>query len=297
MTDATSPPRKPWLVLLWAFGLFVLAYFVLYAYYAVAGAVTGAGFKGIASGAVETPLTICIRGAIGSVAGIPFLFLIIRLLWRRPLAWLWIDRPNRRLIWHLGLGFLCAAMVVAVPLLLGYGTITAWPSRYSASTMALLLLGALGWTCFTALLEEVVFRGMVARELAQSWGWPAATVVTGLFFALVHMLGIVAILTPGTAVLLLIGGSAVNLLFVVLYRRNRSIWSPFGFHAGWNFTLAAIAGTTMSGQSADHGLFNIEIHGGLMRTGGEFGVELSLLAVVLYLAVAIAYGWRRGIVR
>ncbi len=76
----------------------------------------------------------------------------------------------------------------------------------------------------------------------------------GVYFAAVHFIAIFSILTPLLALAIVTFGVMISALFVALYVRGRSLWLPIGFHAGWNFALAGIAGTTMSGKERAFGL-------------------------------------------
>ncbi|MFC1572882.1 lysostaphin resistance A-like protein [Candidatus Eisenbacteria bacterium] len=189
------------------------------------------------------------------------------------------------------LGILMGIAIVSILWAFRVARISAYPTRFSGSHIAAILVGHCGWILFKSMLEETVFRGMATREFALRWGWPLATIIGGLYFAAIHFISIVPILTPSLAVSVLVAGIATNGLFVALYRRSRSLWFPIGFHAGWNFALAGILGTTMSGRARSFGLFQTELSGGQFLTGGEFGVEASLLAVILTIVAAIGVIW------
>jgi CAAX protease family protein len=286
MTHQTINPRNPWLVLLWTFGLFILANTVLYIHYALSAHFTGSGFDALASGSLKTPVTILIQGVVGLVIGVPFIFLITRFLWCRKLSWMGLSGNLRPAIGAALLGLASAGAVIGVLSMSGIARFAEFPPRFPTNTMILILIGQVCWILFKVLLEEVIFRGMVTRELAVRWGWPRAIVVGGLFFAFVHMVGIIPLLTLQLVSTLCVAGVAVNALFVALYIRGRSLWLPVGFHVGWNILLSVIAGTTMSGGASSYGLFRIEMEGHWFLTGGEFGVELSVVAILLYVIIA-----------
>ncbi|MGN6057582.1 MAG: CPBP family intramembrane glutamic endopeptidase, partial [Sphingomicrobium sp.] len=60
----------------------------------------------------------------------------------------------------------------------------------------------------------------------------------------------------------------------------RSLWMPIGLHAAWNFTQGYIFGVPVSGQ-AQQGLVTAKLSGPVLLSGGGFGLEASLIAVVL----------------
>jgi membrane protease YdiL (CAAX protease family) len=69
------------------------------------------------------------------------------------------------------------------------------------------------------------------------------------------------------------------------YMLTRSLWLPMGIHAGWNFTQGEIYDVPVSGTNA-HGLVQAELTGPPLLTGNGFGLEASLIAIV----IATAFG-------
>ncbi|MBN2433551.1 MAG: CPBP family intramembrane metalloprotease, partial [Acidobacteria bacterium] len=211
--------------------------------------------------------------------------------WRRDFGWLGLSRRVGGILTGFGLGLILPLPVAAVLAVTGGVRVTAFPGRFSGMEIAGIVAGYLGWALYTGVVEELVFRGMAVREWAVRWGWPAATVAGGLWFGLAHLLpGL-----PEMAILplaqVLLAAVAFSGLQVVLLVRRRSLWLPIGLHAGWNFTLAGILGATVSGRSR-LGLFNAELSGPAWLTGGEFGLEASLVAVAVYiLAAGIIWRW------
>src|SRR5206468_11120937 len=61
---------------------------------------------------------------------------------------------------------------------------------------------------------------------------------------------------------------------------TRSLWLPMGIHAAWNFTQGEIYDIPVSGIEA-HGLLTARLSGDPLLTGNGFGLEASLIAIVL----------------
>ena len=76
---------------------------------------------------------------------------------------------------------------------------------------------------------------------------------------------------------------------------KRRLWLPIGLHAAWNFTQAGIFGATVSGPTQG-GLLVSRITGPAWATGGSFGPEASLPAVIVSLSgvVLLVYIVRSG---
>ena len=62
---------------------------------------------------------------------------------------------------------------------------------------------------------------------------------------------------------------------------TRRLWLSIGFHVAWNYTQSAIFSGIVSGNEASQGLVRSTVSGPALLTGGSFGVESSLLALLL----------------
>jgi hypothetical protein len=61
---------------------------------------------------------------------------------------------------------------------------------------------------------------------------------------------------------------------------------------GWNFTEGSVFGMSVSGLNTTPGLFAGTLKGPVILTGGAFGPEASIFAVVVCLVVAVLLLWR-----
>jgi hypothetical protein len=295
LDDGEIRPRNPLIVLLWTFSLYLLVFMNQYVYFWLGSIATGASFGAIAGDKIETPLTVFLRGITGLALGVPALLLAVRFLWRRSWSWLGLWFRPGHLAGGAALGAVAAFAAVGVLAALKLARIAGWPARFAPLDLCAVLAGNCCWALFISMLEETVFRGMATREFALRWGWPAAAIGGGLYFAAIHLISVASVLTPSLVVGILAAGVSASVLFVALYVRSRSLWLPIGFHAGWNFALSAILGTTMSGKARGFGLFKVELSGPTLLSGGEFGVEMSVVSVILMIAVAaIVLCFRRG---
>lgn len=148
-----------------------------------------------------------------------------------------------------------------------------------------------------AMLEEVVFRGILFRQLERALGTTAAIVSTALVFAVVHLSnlgdgsGVSAFVTTFVSVAM-IGG-----FWTVLFARTRNLWFVTFHHAAWNFTIV-LSGAPLSGLGewlAAAPLLTVD-RGPAWLTGGAFGPENSLLTILIVAAVVAALT-RRTIAR
>jgi len=153
-------------------------------------------------------------------------------------------------------------------------------------------LGLVGVTALAAVTEELVFRGILFRVLERRTGTWLALAVTSAMFGALHLLNPDATLWGAVAIAVEAGG-----VLGAAYVATRSLWLPIGIHFGWNFAVAGIFGTVVSGSATPQGLLLGSTSGPVLLSGGAFGPEASLSAVVAGLvmtAVFLRLAHRRG---
>jgi len=283
--------RNPIVVILWSFGLYVLMHTWRYLGSWFAVQATGADFVSILTSAVESPEILLILGLTSAIIGIPVTLALVKYLWRRDFGWMCLRFKMRPMLAGFGLGLLVPLVIVLILWFLGSAAILEYPSRLSTRGTMAILAGYLGLSLFKGISEEVVFRGMAVREIAARWGWWVGGLAGGLYFGLAHVLGEIGQISVAEGIWIAVAGTMASALFVALLVRSRSLWLPIGFHAGWNFCLKAVLGTTMSGSESGFGLFRLELSGPPWLTGGEFGVEASVVSLLFYVLLAALVIW------
>ncbi|HEY5338613.1 MAG TPA: CPBP family intramembrane glutamic endopeptidase, partial [Rhizomicrobium sp.] len=139
---------------------------------------------------------------------------------------------------------------------------------------------ALAISVYSAVGEEIIFRGAVYRLLEEGCGTLVAIVLSGVLFGALHAFN------PGaTAVSTLAIAFEAGILLAAAYALTRSLWLPIGLHFGWNFTEGGIFGAAVSGGHMK-GLLNVPLSGPALLTGGAFGPEASIVAVGICLTAA-----------
>lgn len=154
-------------------------------------------------------------------------------------------------------------------------------------------LGALAmgaWAfAWVALLEELLFRGFVFQRLIDGLGrWPALLAMA-LLFALAHWGN------PGMDGPTLTWASIDTVLGALLlglaYLRTGSLALPIGIHFGWNWAQGALLGFDVSGFGQAGWLLPELLGKPQWLTGGAFGPEASVFAVLVD-AVAVGLMWK-----
>ncbi len=282
-------PRNPFVVLIWTFGLFMLMQFHQYIGILLSSMMCGASFQTIMEGEFNNHCCVFWRGLTAAVIGIPFVVIVVRYLWRR--TWEWIRfRFNLRLLgFGALLGVILPIVIVAMLFVFNMAEVVATPARFTSAELLSVIFGTVCFAMFTALAEELVFRGMAVREWAVKMGWFLAAFFGGLYFGLAHTVGLLTRITPGEGGWILLSGWIAGILFVAMYIRSKSLWLPIGFHFGWNLCLELLLGTTISGQETKFGLFSTELSGPTFLSGGIFGIESSVITYLFYIVIAILF--------
>jgi len=177
----------------------------------------------------------------------------------------------------LGAGFILAS--IGIVTLLG-GFSLSWHPVDAASTIAL----AIGINLGTAAVEEIVFRGLAFQAIEKLFGagrgtW-IALAVTALFFGGAHMLNPGATLWSGLAMSIEAG-----VLTGVAFMWRRNLWFVMGIHFAWN-ALEGLFGIAVSGHR-DPSLLLTVATGPTAISGGAFGVEASIVPVIISLALSV----------
>jgi membrane protease YdiL (CAAX protease family) len=183
------------------------------------------------------------------------------------------DLPGATALPELGKGIAAGAllfcMVAAIAALAGAYQII---GRAEAPDLLVPLISTAIMPAFT---EELLFRGIVFRWVEEFGGSWAALIVTSVLFGLAHSQNPNATWFSSLAI-----GVEAGLMFGGAYMLTRSLWMPIGLHAAWNFTQGPILGVPVSGLP-EHGLVTARLSGPMLLSGGAFGLEASVIALVV----------------
>jgi len=146
----------------------------------------------------------------------------------------------------------------------------------------------------TGFFEELLVRGVLYRILEESLGTWIALALSAVLFGLAHVANPNATLITTMAIALEAG-----LLLAAAYSFTGRLWFATGLHCAWNFTQGGIFGLPVSGHPMT-GLLVGTVSGPTWISGGEFGVEASLIAVLVCMTAAVfilRLVVKRGLVR
>jgi membrane protease YdiL (CAAX protease family) len=223
------------------------------------------------------------RSPLGALAGlviaagvIGLYRALVRFVERRPVT----ELAAAEMAKHLSRGILTGAILFCASMLV-MRLLGGWYPTVMAP------LSVLIYPCLGALVagvqEEILVRGLLFRLLEERLGSWIALAVSALIFGLLHAFnpGATAVSTAAIAL-------EAGVLLAAAYMYTRSLWFVIGLHFAWNFTEGGIFSTSVSGGHVE-GMIGVQFTGSDTLTGGSFGPEASLPAVLVCLAAGAAF--------
>jgi hypothetical protein len=198
--------------------------------------------------------------------------------------------PKGALLELLAGGFVGAGLftltIVSIWAAGGYD-VAGWNGVMAAAPALSLALGS-------GLAEEILVRGVIFRITEEGLGTCLAIAISSALFGLAHAANPNASTVSVVAIALEAG-----VLLAAAFILTRRLWLAIGLHAAWNFVQGGVFGVAVSGHTMG-GLLNGRLSGPAILSGGEFGAEASVFAVVYCLAAGVfllvkAHGLKRFI--
>jgi membrane protease YdiL (CAAX protease family) len=266
--------------------------------------------SGLTSRLMAHPLVRVVLGVVLTFAAVPLIMIVASKLVEKPYRIVWPQLLAAVLVW-LGYRFYVRriekrqptelatrgmALELGKGLLLGAGLVASTFAVLAAlgayrldgvNAVSIMILVPLAELILVGMAEEMVFRGVIFGVTERSLGSKAAIVISALIFSLAHLPN------EGVSALGIAAIAAYGVLQAAIYMKTRRLWACIGTHVGWNYCLSQIFSSTVSGHSSTDGLLRGELMGNTVLTGGVFGVEASLITLLLITAAA-AFWLRRA---
>ncbi len=226
----------------------------------VVGPIVALSFRAIGVRGVSNEAWIQTAAVLGAT------FVSLRVVDKRPWRDVWLGRDAARPRLLL-LGFAVGALSIGLPIVLliagdwlhqAPGGSGSWAAAAARTTLFLVP---------AALLEELATRGYLLSVLKDAWGWPWAIGATSLAFGALHLANEGANAESVTIVTL-----AGLFLAGVLYA-TRSLYAAWMAHLGWNWVMAVVFHTAVSGYPLESPHYRYVDAGPDWATGGEWGPE------------------------
>ncbi|WP_062437123.1 CPBP family intramembrane glutamic endopeptidase [Herbidospora daliensis] len=211
---------------------------------------------------------------VAAVAATAVYWTVMRFVARRPLPELARRGAGREALagGAVGLGFVLVSVLV-ITVFGGYSF--TWSQGLSA------VLPVVAVAIGAAVTEELLFRGLALQALEQWFGGRVALAVTAVLFGLLHLFNPGATLWSSVAIAVEAG-----VLLGAAFLWRRTIWFVVGLHFAWN-AAEALLGIPVSGHPSE-GVLTAHVSGPEWLTGGGFGLEASVVPVVVSLVIAAA---------
>ncbi|HEX9330237.1 MAG TPA: type II CAAX endopeptidase family protein [Anaerolineales bacterium] len=180
------------------------------------------------------------------------------------------------------IGFGLFSFIIAILSLLGFYHVN------GINFVLLALIGALVGAFVSAFAQELLFRAVIYRITEEWLGTWWALVISAMLFGLIHLSSAGATIFSALSVALQAG-----VLLAAAYALTHRLWMALGLHMAWDFANDGIFGVGIAGQSGQslHGLFQANLNGPKLLTGGVLGIEASTITLVVTLIAGIIMLW------
>jgi membrane protease YdiL (CAAX protease family) len=227
----------------------------------------------------NTDWTELLSSAIAVALAVAGYWLFALVVERKPLADFALAGAGREWLLGAAIGFGVMSLVIGV-IALGGGY------RIAGYNGAHVLIKMLAIAITSGVIEEILLRGLFFRMIEKWLGSWTALILSAALFGFAH------IANPNSSVLAAVAiALEAGILLAAIYMWTRRLWAAIGLHMAWNFAQGGIYGVAVSGFEID-GVIRPIISGPELLTGGAFGAEASLPAIVICTAVGLYFLYR-----
>ena len=147
-----------------------------------------------------------------------------------------------------------------------------------------LISGALFTGIATGFVEEMAFRGVLLHSLEKAWNTKTAVIVSSFLFGIVHILG--GGFSPVSCLMTVLSVTIIGIAFSLITIATGTVWNSVIVHTIWNFVFVSVLtiSTIIKGSTIITYLLDTKF---IMLTGGEFGIESSVISLIGYVAISI----------
>jgi membrane protease YdiL (CAAX protease family) len=226
-------------------------------------------------GTLTLPLKIILYSTSTLLSIIAY-YLFVRWVERRPISEFSFSGAWKELGFGCIVGAGLMSLVTIILWLMGFYEV-------SAISAATVLFIPMFNSVFAGTFEEIVFRGIIFRIVNESLGSWLAILISALIFGFAHSAEPNASVFSSIAIALESG-----ILLSCAYLFTKRLWIVIGIHFAWNFTLGGIFGIVVSGKPMES-LLQSQLEGPKILTGGDFGAETSIFAIVICLIAGLLF--------
>jgi membrane protease YdiL (CAAX protease family) len=228
---------------------------------------------------VNTDITELIVFTVISVFCVSGYWLFTHFIERKPFADFGLPGAAKEWLFGIAIGAGVMSLVVGIIALFG-------GYKVVGQNGPEVLIGVLGVAIISGITEEILFRGIIFRFFEQWLGSISALSISALLFGLAH------IGNPGSSWLAAFAiAIEAGIMLGAIYMLTRRLWAAIGLHMAWNSVQGGVFGIKVSGTDVP-GLLISKSSGSELLTGGAFGAEASVPAIILCTAVGVYFLWR-----
>jgi membrane protease YdiL (CAAX protease family) len=136
-----------------------------------------------------------------------------------------------------------------------------------------------------AFFEELFIRGYVFAILRRTAGWKLALIITSIVFGLLH------VTNPGADAESILAVIVAGFFLGVVFLATRSLYAAGAAHFAWNWVMSGALHIAVSGIPSNDPDYRVVDSGPDWLTGGPWGPEGGLAAVVaMFVVLFYLYG-------
>lgn len=137
--------------------------------------------------------------------------------------------------------------------------------------------------------EELLFRGLLMNAVIKKWGRTVGILVPSALFASLHIIGMNFSLA--SCIQVMVAGTMVGVMFSFIALEGRSVWNSAIVHGVWNMIIIG-GGLTIGTEINEYSVSSYVLETrAFLLTGGEFGIESSVVAIIGYIVVSLVAVW------
>ena len=144
--------------------------------------------------------------------------------------------------------------------------------------------GIVFYSISAGIVEEMIFRCAIMGIIHKNYNIKSAVIIPSVLFGLVHIIG--NDLDIISTIQLVIAGTMVGIMFSLILLESGSFWNNALVHALWNMSTIGLIHIGI--ESSDLSVYTYVLKSDSnIITGGDFGIESSVIAIAGYVAVSI----------
>ena len=172
----------------------------------------------------------------------------------------------------LGWGIGATMLTTCTLIMWGLGAIEFTSTQFSIKLLGEFFILILAWS-IQGTTEEILSRGWMFSSLSAKHTIPVGILISSLFFTFLHLGNHAISLIP------LLDLTLFGVLTCLMMLKTGNIWKIGGLHAAWNCFQGNVFAFPVSGTQAGHAFIQVGITGPEWLSGGNFGVEGSVISL------------------